>query len=108
MRAIALAVLLIPGPAAAYTLRYKVKEAPPADELSQKLWAATGLYFGGFKCLLSDGTTPCNRHGHLISGAGTVVVEVYQTKAKEIPLSKPVTVTAELKKKIGRVVLGLP
>lgn len=85
------------APARAYTLRYRVSK-PDAAAILQRVEAATGLDFAA-KC------STCTVHGHINTGGGEVIVEVYQTKVSPRTIATP-KVSAALKKAIGKAVLG--
>lgn len=102
-------MLLAATQARAYTLRYKVPN-PDAEAIIARVEAATGLNFQG-KCATPADGKACTAfapiHGHLLTGPGYVVVEIYQAKSRN-PRLVAVKVDAALKQKIGKAVLGLP
>ena len=92
-----LSLMLLTGSAQAYSLHYKVAK-PDAAAITARLESSTGLTFEA-KC----GT--CTVNGHITTISGSVEVVVYQTKGVRYLATK--SVSADLKKKIGKAVLNL-
>lgn len=90
--------LLLSSQGAAYTLTYKVQK-PDAQAILDRVELATGMDFAA-KC------SSCTVHGHISTGGGKVVVEVYQAKAGNPRVIPTYSVTAALRTKIGNAVLG--
>lgn len=102
-------LFLIPLNAEAYTLRYKVAK-PDGLAIVARLEAATGLNFQG-KCKTPGAAGACLEldviHGHVSTGPGLVEVVVYDRQRKDVPRARAAAVTADIKKKISKAVLGL-
>ena len=105
------AAFMMAQPAAAYTLRYKVKSPDPVAVLA-RVEALTGLNFEG-KCAEWKPEAPpkvgffCGEwkpiHGSIITGPDFVQVEVFQAKQPD-RRAVPVKIDADLKRKIGKAV----